>query len=242
MWFRVDDHLPQHHKVDAAGGDAMWLWVCGGCWTSKNGKDGKIPKSRVPLLSDRRAPMRLAARLVAAGFWEDCGDHFLMHDFLDWNPSAAEVADRRAKRSEAGKRGGKQSGSTRRSKAASKREAKDEANASANGQAKSNPEPEPTEEPDGSSRRSFTKLERDAAFGALVEVFGPARTRTTQGFYASTALELLNAGGDPPEILRRGRILMAKNWPDSTPKALAKHWDRLDKPATNGSKQPAWNS
>jgi hypothetical protein len=90
-WFKLDDHFPDHPKILAAGGDAAWLWVCGGCYCARHLTDGLIPKAAVPRLSDRRNPMKLAQRLVEVGLWIDRGDHFGMHDYLEFNPSRADV-------------------------------------------------------------------------------------------------------------------------------------------------------
>lgn len=242
-WFRVDDQMPWHPKLMRAGGDAGWLWVCGGCWIAAHGTDGLIPRAAIPMLSDRKSPLRLAERLIDVGLWEDRGEDVYMHDYLDWNPTAVEVAERRAKRAAAGRVGGKQSGKVRRSKAASKPEANGEANASAsaeaNGKQKRTPSPYPIEEPKGSSRtkepRGYTKAERDPIFSALVDVFGPASTATSRSFYGKSVTELLDIPATADEVRARGAVLKAKGWPDCTPAALLKHWDKLDPASANGN-------
>lgn len=232
-WFRLDDQMPWHGKIALAGGDAAWLWVCAGCWIAGHDGNGMFPKAIVPQLSDRKSPMRLAERLVGCGLWEDRGDEFFMHDYLDFNPSADEVAERRAQRAESGRIGGKRSGESRRSR----KEATAEASASANGkqvlkQTGSENEPRtPLEEPNGSStKRGYTKAERDPIFSALVKVFGEPKTRTTKTFYGASVTELLDAGATSVEVVERGRRMHAKGWPDCTPKALLKHWGTLAAP------------
>lgn len=239
-WFRLDDQMPWHPKLLRVGGDAGWLWVCGGCWIAGHGTDGLIPKSAIPMLSDRKRPMVLAGRLIEFELWEDRDDDVFMHDYLDWNPSAEVVAARREARAEAGRRGGKRSGKVRRSKAASKPEANGEAtleaNASANGKQKRTPSPYQLEEPKGSSTKTgHTKAERDPIFTALSDVFGKPETRTTQSFYGKAVTELLDAGATPDEVRARGNRLQAKGWPDCTPAALLKHWTSLG--ATNGQRR-----
>lgn len=90
-WFKLDDHFPDHPKFVAAGGDAAWLWICGGCYCARHLTDGLIPKAAVPRLSDRRNPTKLAERLVGVGAWIDRGDCYEMHDYLEFNPSRADV-------------------------------------------------------------------------------------------------------------------------------------------------------
>lgn len=240
-WFKLDDQMPWHPKLMRAGGDAGWLWVCGGCWIAGHGTDGLIPKLAIPQLSDRKRPMMLAERLLAMNLWEDRGEDVYMHDYLEWNPTAEVVAERRAKRVEAGRRGGKQSGKSRRSKAASKPEANGEANASANGQAKPKqkrtPSPSPLEEPKGSSpKRGYTKAERDPIFLALTEVFGAPQTEMTRKFYGKSVTELLDIPAAALEVVERGNRMKAKGWHDCTPAALLKHWHVLGA-ETNGHRR-----
>jgi hypothetical protein len=84
-WVYLDDHFPDHPKVVAAGGDAGWLFVCGLAYIKRYATGGTIPKSQVPRLSDRKAPTRLARRLVDVGLWEDDGGSYHVHDYHDWN-------------------------------------------------------------------------------------------------------------------------------------------------------------
>lgn len=232
-WFRLDDAMPWHPKIALAGGDAAWLWVCAGCYSAKHDLNGRVPKSIVGQLTDRKNPKRLGLRLVAAGLFEDAGDYFVIHDYLDFNPNADEVAERRRARSEAGKLGGKRSGESRRSTAEANGEANGEANASAklkqpgSGKRNKNEPRTPTEEPKGSSRPGYTKAQRDPIFSALVSVFGEPKTRTTQSFYGASVTEFLDAGATSAQVLERGARLQAKKWPDCTPKALLKHWGSL---------------
>lgn len=69
---------------------------------------------------------------------------------------------------------------------------------------------------------------RDLIFDALVEVFGPASTDSRGAFYGKVSGELRRAGATPEQIVERGRLLRSKGWTDSSPAALAKHWDTLD--------------
>jgi len=50
-------------------------------------------------------PEALAQLLVHVGFWEDDGDAYLIHDFLEYQPSRAETLALRKERSTAGKTG-----------------------------------------------------------------------------------------------------------------------------------------
>lgn len=237
-WFRLDDGMPWHPKIAAAGGDAAWLWVCAGCYSAKHDLNGRVPKSIMGQLTDRKQSARLAARLVAAGLLEEVGDYYVLHDYLEFNPSADEVAARRVARSEAGKLGGKRSGESRRSKPLSEPEATDEANASANGkqpgteEGSKNEPRTPEQEANASCRRGYTKAQRDPVFSALIDVFGEPKTRTTKTFYGATVTELLDAGATATDVVDRGERLKLKGWHDCSPKALLKHWHALAAPAS----------
>lgn len=84
-WVYLDDQFPDHPKVAAAGGDAAWLFICGLAYCRRYGTEGKIPRAQVPRLSDRKAPMKLAAKLIEVRLWIEDPDGFQVHDYSDWN-------------------------------------------------------------------------------------------------------------------------------------------------------------
>ncbi|HEX5496890.1 MAG TPA: hypothetical protein VFX70_20200 [Mycobacteriales bacterium] len=116
-YIRVSDHLPEHPKISAAGGEAGWLFVAGLCYCSRNLTDGFIPAAVVGRLTDLRRPTVLAGRLVETGLWHERGHTcptcppvaggYLVHDYLAFQRSAAQVADIKAKRAAAGRAGGR---------------------------------------------------------------------------------------------------------------------------------------
>jgi hypothetical protein len=139
-YVRVHDGLPDHPKVIEAGGEAGWLYICGLAYSSRQLTDGVISKRLVPRLTDSSKTEASASALLRVGLWHegehDCPqcplagpDSYVIHDYLDHQRSASEVADLRAKRAAAGQRGGKRSGQSRRE--ASDAEANREASASA---------------------------------------------------------------------------------------------------------------
>lgn len=78
--FYIEEDFPSHPKIAKAGGDAGWLHVCALAWASKH-MTGDIPKTMVAQLSDRKQPLKLAARLCEVGLWHDRGDYFQIHDW-----------------------------------------------------------------------------------------------------------------------------------------------------------------
>jgi len=94
-WVRLDDGFPDHPKVQQAGGDAAWLYVCGLAYSARYLTDGAIPAEAIARLSDRADPRALAERLVAVGLWERRASGYLIHDFGEYNPPADSVRARR---------------------------------------------------------------------------------------------------------------------------------------------------
>jgi len=93
----VDDSLCAHPKVMALGEDrlaALGLWLVARGYVGRYLTDGYFPRSVIAGESDAD---RLANRLVEVGLWERTPDGgFVLHDYLDWNRSKAEVLEARA--------------------------------------------------------------------------------------------------------------------------------------------------
>jgi hypothetical protein len=121
-WSKLDDNIFEHPKMLRAGEDAANLYVRGLVYCNRYLTDGRIEAEVLPAITRKREAPRLAADLVRVGLWEAHPDGgWTVHDFHEHNPTAAEVAEKRAaiaaKRSEAGKRGGMRSGETRSNEA-----------------------------------------------------------------------------------------------------------------------------
>jgi hypothetical protein len=119
-YIKMSDSLPEHRKIVAAGGDAGWLHVCALAYCSRNRTDGFFPADLVPRLSDRRQPVKLAAKLCDVHLWHapghDCkkcpqppAGEYVVHDYLEHQRSAAKIAEISGKRAASGSRGGSKS-------------------------------------------------------------------------------------------------------------------------------------
>lgn len=146
VWFKVDDRLPLNMKMISVSIGAVGLWVEAGALASASQTDGQVLKRLLHALHPD-ATEELADELVRAGLWEDRGDYWQIHDFLDYNPPKAEIEAKKARRSKAGKKGGLRSGKTRRSKSEANASASAQASAQAKAQAKTNPVPVPVPVP-----------------------------------------------------------------------------------------------
>jgi len=144
-WAKIDDQFYMSLKNARMDRDEQDLYLAGIVYCNGQLTDGFIPASKLTLLcawakipSEANAEANaqaIASRLVEHEYWELVDGGYVVHDFLDWNMSRAEVLALRKTRSEAGKRGGKASRVAREASAV----ANGEANAVALGQAKSNP-------------------------------------------------------------------------------------------------------
>lgn len=91
-WVKVDDHYPDHPKLQALGDDydaGISLDIRAKCYASANLTDGFIP-SRV-----FRHESAMIARLVEVGLWHVAEGGYQIHDYLEYNPSREEVLKRR---------------------------------------------------------------------------------------------------------------------------------------------------
>ncbi len=110
-WVKMDDRRATHRKFRRAGFAVRGLDEAAIEWSSQHGTDGLItPDDLGDLAHHHGVPLREARRLadtlVRIGRWDEKGDDWLIHDYLDYNPTAAAAAKRREIRAEAGRIGG----------------------------------------------------------------------------------------------------------------------------------------
>ncbi len=116
-WVRTDDNAPNHPKFFRAGVAAAGFWWGGLCYANRNLTDGFIPASDLKLVYPgvaMKQAIALAGRLVEVGLWERRDDGWQIHDYHDYQSSAADVLAARQLRAVAGKVGGHRSGEARR--------------------------------------------------------------------------------------------------------------------------------
>lgn len=97
-WLKIDDKFSEHPKVTALSALAFRVHIGALCYAARNNTDGRVPAALLPAI---RGTRRTAAELVAVGLWETADDAYLgggwvIHDYLDYNPSAAELSQRSA--------------------------------------------------------------------------------------------------------------------------------------------------
>jgi len=100
-WFKVDDGFYRNPKTAPLSDAAQALWLRAATWSCDLLTDGVIPEAMISVLRGRK---KTASELVASGLWEKTETGYLFHDWFDYQPSAEEVAELKAKRSAAGTR------------------------------------------------------------------------------------------------------------------------------------------
>src|SRR5689334_16767075 len=106
-WARLDDGFYDHPKLDHLGNDvqelrpivkslnsealvrlaAIGLWARAISYCSRHLTDGHVPASKLAKLD---GSTELADHLVTVGLFERTPTGYLVHDFLDYNPSRKE--------------------------------------------------------------------------------------------------------------------------------------------------------
>jgi hypothetical protein len=107
-WFRADDKTVEHPKFISAraqgGYAAVGVWFHAGTWSNAQMTDGFIPRSWAIL---NRTEDEISVLVEVGLFHEDASrDGWQMHDYSDYQPTRAELEEKRAKDLERKKRGG----------------------------------------------------------------------------------------------------------------------------------------
>jgi hypothetical protein len=100
-WARLDDRFYSHRKVVRAwklSRAAVGLHVMALSYTCSYELDGHVDAGFVEtVLPKDRERQNAVAALVDAGLWHPNGDGWVIHHFLDYNPSAKELREKRDK-------------------------------------------------------------------------------------------------------------------------------------------------
>jgi hypothetical protein len=109
-WVKLDDGYPDHPKITPVGPLGMALHTAAICYASRYLTDGFVPAAQIKKLIDLDGicimsngvsnpvtHQQLTDALTASGAFEEAPGGFMIHDYLDYNPSAADVKAERAK-------------------------------------------------------------------------------------------------------------------------------------------------
>lgn len=98
-WVKLDDSTDSHRKVRRAGNEAFGVWTRSLCYSAGALTDGHVDPEWLEERAGRRAS-KISELLVVSGLWEPNDDGWLIHDYLDFNPSRASVIAKRKADSE----------------------------------------------------------------------------------------------------------------------------------------------
>lgn len=101
-YIKVHDGMPDHPKIDGLSDGAFRLLVTMWCWCSRHLTDGRVPTATWI----KRNSKKFRQELLETGLAAEIDGGVVMHDYLEHQRSAAEVADLRDKRRSAGSLGG----------------------------------------------------------------------------------------------------------------------------------------
>ncbi len=107
-WVRMDDSWPFNRKLLHVDPPERLMWAMSIAYASSQNTDGKLDLPMVRMLSFLAGVddvERSIARLVHARLWEQNTDGWSVHDYLEFNFTAAERADQAARKADAGRRG-----------------------------------------------------------------------------------------------------------------------------------------
>lgn len=92
LFLKVLADIAKQRKFITAGPAASWLWLAGVGHCRLSSTDGFIHALVVPtLVPGMKSTTKHAEVLVRVGLWLEHEDGFLVKDYLDWNPSKAEL-------------------------------------------------------------------------------------------------------------------------------------------------------
>jgi hypothetical protein len=121
-WVRFDDQYPIHRKVAGLSDTAFRLHSAAIFWCARNGTDGFVPEEDLDqVCAQVRAPARFASECVKRGTWhlaahactsENCPEPrdesgWVIHDYLEYQPTKDEAETARKKQQQEKSTGGK---------------------------------------------------------------------------------------------------------------------------------------
>lgn len=159
-WIKLDDNWMDHPKIIKAGRDARDMWLASITWCAKHLTDGYFPSNLLSSLAatagvDVANCQTFANTLLEVCLWDATDNGYMVHDYLDYNPSKEQALATREARKTAGRAGGV----AKASKMPSKKLAKPVANS----WQKSAPYPYPFPSPNGANPVEKKKLIKDSA-------------------------------------------------------------------------------
>lgn len=93
-WARLDDGYFTNGKVVGLSKDAKLLDLAAITFSARELRNGILTRADIRVIAaqiDVEAPFELIHELVRAGRWEMSGQQYVIHDYLDYNPTREQV-------------------------------------------------------------------------------------------------------------------------------------------------------
>jgi HNH endonuclease len=92
-WVKLDDQIFAHPKIINLSRDAKLLYLAGLAYCAGQLTDGLLRPGAVRMVAAQveAEAEACADELVVARLWEADGQNFIVHDYLAYNPSGAQV-------------------------------------------------------------------------------------------------------------------------------------------------------
>lgn len=87
-WVRIDDSLYDHPKFMRLPAGAVRLWLFGMAWSNRHATDGRLPGEARTLLRGKNSDVK---SLEQAGLWIRQENGWLIHDYLEYQLSRAQM-------------------------------------------------------------------------------------------------------------------------------------------------------
>lgn len=95
-WAKLDDQFVEHPRIVALTDKAFRLHVAGLCHAARKLTDGHLsPTDTKVVLAQVSASKRQVNELLREGVWEPNSTGYVIRDYLDYNPPAIEVKEKR---------------------------------------------------------------------------------------------------------------------------------------------------
>jgi hypothetical protein len=96
-WVKLDDQFFAHERIVGLSKDAKLLYLAGLTYCSSQLTDGRMGRGALRLVGALAdvAPETPMAELLEAGLWMSSETGYIVHDYLDYNPTAEQVKQQR---------------------------------------------------------------------------------------------------------------------------------------------------
>lgn len=229
-WVKLDDQFPYHHKIISAGLDGRALYITALCYVANQLTDGFVPQTVIPVLGALAGiedAKQTASKLLDICLWDACDNGYMIHDYLDYNPTREEVIKTREARREAGSLGGTRSS-----------EAKRQANAEAKGKQKASKSQPRTRTPTPSldSSKEESSSTPKEWMNALYNLCGVDVSLASAGMrkrISETGKALIKSGAKLEDVERFANWWISDDWrkknnPIPTPEKVRDNWTKMN--------------